>query len=125
MVAHNVRGGHEDGVRISRVLEASIGESSNDVIAADAVAIKTAANGAVEVNMDELGIAPVLGGTSTSTSAIPNIAASNPRRNASVARDSKLYTKVVFVARLNESAPLLADKADSASSRECAFLSCI
>ena len=110
---------------MSRVLEASIGESSNEVIAADAVAIKTEASGAVEVNMDEPGIVPVLGGTSTSTSAIPNIAASNPRRNASVARDSKLYTKVVFVARHNESAPLLADKADSASNRECAFLSCI
>lgn len=110
---------------MSRVLEASIGESSNEVIAADAVAIKTEANGAVEVKMDELGIAPVLGGTRISASAIPNIAANNPRRNVSVVRDSKLYRKVVFVARHSENAPLLADNADSASSRECAFLTCI
>jgi hypothetical protein len=103
---------------MSRVLDASIGESNNDDIAAEAVAIKTDAIGAVEVNIDELGIAPVLTGTSISASAIPNIAANNPRRNVSVVRDSKLYMKVVFVARHSESAPLLADNEDNASNRE-------
>jgi hypothetical protein len=124
-VAHNVRGEREEGVRMSRVLDASIGESSNEDIAADAVAIKTDAIGAVDVNIDELAIAPVLGGTSISTSAIPNIAANNPRRKVSVVRDNRLYMNVVFVARHSESAPILVDNADNASSRECAFLSCI
>lgn len=124
-MAHNVRGEPEEGIRMSRVLDASIGESSNDDIAADAVAIKTDAIGAVDVNIDGLGIAPVLGGTSISASAIPNIAANNPRRNVSIVRDNMLYMNVVFVARHSESAPLLLDNADSASSRECAFLSCI
>jgi hypothetical protein len=105
-VAHNVRGEREEGVRMSLVLDASIGESTSDDIAAEAVAIKTDAIGAVEVNIDELGIAPVLGGTSMSASAIPNIAANNPRRNVSIVRDSKLYMNVVFVARHSESAPL-------------------
>ena len=63
----------------------------SDDIAADAVAIKTEAIGAVEVNIDALGMAPVLGGTNTSASAIPNTAASTPRKNVSIVRDSKLY----------------------------------
>jgi hypothetical protein len=124
-VAHNVRGEREEGVRMSLVLDASIGESNSDDRAADTVAIKTDATGAVDVSIDALGIVPVLGETSTSTSAMPNTAASNPRRNVSNVRDSMLYMNVVFVPRHSESAPLLADNEDSASSREYMFLSCI
>ena len=124
-VPHNVRGEREEGVRISLVLDASMGESNKADIAADAVAIKTEAIGALEVNIDVLGIAPVLGGTRMSASAIPNTAASTPRKNVSAVRDSRLYTNVVFVARQRERAPLLADKEDSASSKECVFLSSI
>ena len=124
-MAHNVRGEREEGVRMSLVLDASIGESNSDDIAADTVAIKTDATGAVDVNIDALGIAPVLGGISTSTSAMPNTAASNPRKNVSNVRDSMLYMNVVFVPRHSESAPLLADNEDSASSRESVVFSCI
>jgi hypothetical protein len=124
-VAHNVRGEREEGVRMSLVLDASIGESNSDDIAADAVAIKTDATGAVDVSIDALGIAPVLGGASTSTSAMPNTAASKPRKKVSSVRDSMLYMNVVLVPRHSESAPLLADKDDSTSSRERVFLSCI
>jgi hypothetical protein len=124
-VAHNVRGEREEGVRMSLVLDASIGESNSDDRAADTVAIKTDATGAVDVSIDALGIVPVLGGTSTSTSAMPNTAASNPRKNVSNVRDSMLYMNVVFVPRHNESTPLLADIEDSASSREFVVFSCI
>ena len=122
-MANNVRGRRVEGVRMSLVLDASMGESSKDDKAADAVAIKTEAIGALEVNIDALGMAPVLGGTSTSVSAIPNTAARTPRRNVSIVRDSKLYMNVVFVARHSENAPLFADNEDSASRRECVFLS--
>lgn len=120
-----MRGEREDGVRMSLVLDESMGESNKDDIAADAVAIKTEAIGAVELNIDALGMVPVLGGTSMSASATPNTAANTPRKKVSRVRDSKLYMNVVFVARHRERAPLLADNEDSASSKECVFLSCI
>ena len=103
---------------MSLVLDASIGESNNDDIAVEAAAIKTDAIGAVEVNIDELGIAPVFGGTSISASAIPKIAANKPRRNGSSVRNNTLYMNVVFVPRHSESTPLLADNEDNASNRE-------
>lgn len=89
-MAHNVLGARDEGVRMSLVLAASIGESNTDDMAAEAVAIRNEAIGAVEVNIDALGIAPVLGGTSTSASATPNIAASRPLMNVSIVRDNKL-----------------------------------
>lgn len=89
-VASNVRGECAEGVRISLVLEASIGESISAEIAADAVAIKTDAIGAVDVSIEELGIAPVDAGTSMSASAMPKVAASMPRRNVSNVRDKRL-----------------------------------
>ena len=89
-MAHNVLGEKDEGVRMSLVLAASIGESNKDDMAVEAVAIKTDATGAVEVNIDALGMAPALTGTSISASATPNIAASRPLMNVSIVRDKTL-----------------------------------
>lgn len=89
-VASNVRGECEEGVRMSLVLEASIGERIRAEMAADAVAINTDATGEVDVNMDALGIAPVATGTRTSASAIPKVAAKMPLKKISNVLDKRL-----------------------------------
>jgi len=89
-VASNVRGDCEEGVRISLVLAASIGERITAAMAADAVAIRIDAIGEVDVSTDELGIAPVDAGTSISASAIPKVAASMPRKKVSNVLDKRL-----------------------------------
>ena len=86
-MASRLRGPYEAGVRMSRVREASIGESSSDDTAAAAVAIKTEAAGADEVSIPALGMAPTPAGTITSASAMPMTAARSPRRKLSSVLD--------------------------------------
>jgi hypothetical protein len=121
-VASRDRGSLDDGVKMSRVRAASIGARKRDVIAEDAVAIRTATIGEAAASIEAFGIAPEAVGISTSGSATPNVAARKLRMNDSSVRESIEYMNVEFVARHNEKGPLFADKDESASSKECGFL---
>ena len=121
-VASKDRGSFEDGVRINRVLAASIGARNRDVIAEDAVAIKTVTIGEAAARIEESGMAPEALGINTSGSATPKLAARKLRINDSKVLDRMPYIKVEFVARHNANGPLFADNEESASSREWGFL---
>lgn len=86
-VASSDRGSFEDGVRISRVLAASMGARNRDVTAEDAVAIRTATTGEAAARIDELGMAPEALGITTSGSATPKLAAKKLRMNDSSVLD--------------------------------------
>ena len=89
-VARRLRGDCEDGVKISVVLEASIGASSSDEIAEATVAIRTDAPGTLEASIAELGIAPGGAGIRMSVSAMPKTAAKKLRRKVSSVLDKRL-----------------------------------
>lgn len=86
MVAASERGGRLAGVRISRVLAASIGLRRIEERVEDVVAINRLASGAVEVRMDVLGRATAEDEVRISASEIPMTAARNDRRNVSSVR---------------------------------------
>ena len=86
-VASSDRGSFEDGVRISRVLAASMGARNRDVTADDAVAIRTATTGEAAANMAESGMAPEALGINMSGSATPKLAARKLRMNDSKVLD--------------------------------------
>ena len=86
-VASKDRGSFEDGVRINRVLAASIGARNRDVMAEDAVAIKTVTIGEAAARIEESGMAPEALGISTSGSATPKLAARKLRINDSKVLD--------------------------------------
>jgi len=81
-VPSKVRGSSDDGVRMSRILAASIGASRSADRAAAAVATSTVVPGEADDRI-EFGIAPVATGMSTSVSASPMTAAKKLWKNAS------------------------------------------
>jgi hypothetical protein len=89
-VASSDRGSFEDGVRINRVLAASMGARNRDVTADDAVAIRTATIGEAAANMAESGMAPEALGINMSGSATPKVAARKLRIN-----DSRVLDKIL------------------------------
>lgn len=86
-VASSDRGSFEDGVRISRVLAASMGARNRVVTAEDAVAIRTATIGEAAAKMAESGMAPEALGINMSGSATPKLAARKLRINDSRVRE--------------------------------------
>lgn len=88
-VASSDRGSFEDGVRIRRVLAASIGARNRDVIAEDAVATRTATIGEAAASIAESGMAPEALGIKMSGSATPKLAARKLRR-----KDSKVLERM-------------------------------
>ena len=75
---------------MSRVRAASIGARKRDVIAEDAVAIRTATIGEAAASIDASGTAPDAVGSKTSGSAMPKVAARKLRMKDSSVRDTTL-----------------------------------
>jgi hypothetical protein len=86
-VASNDRGSFDDGVRISRVLAASMGARNRDVTAEEAVAMRTATIGEAAAKIAESGMAPEALGINMSGSATPKLAARKLRMKDSRVRD--------------------------------------
>lgn len=117
-VPRSDRGSSDEGVRMRRVLAASIGESTRAASAVAAVEMRTVAAGDADARIEMSGMVEVVKGTRISGSEIPNKAARKLRKKVSRVRARMLCIKVAFVPRHIDKAPLLEERAESASIKE-------
>lgn len=121
-VPNSVRGSSVDGVRISLVFAASTGARTSADRDAAAVAMSTVAAGEIDDRTEESGIVED-DVKSTSCSAMPKSAAKKLRKKVSRVLERMLWMNAVLVPFHMDRAPLLLEREDRASIRECEFLS--